>query len=120
MTGLGIDLGSRQAKFAAVAGTELLWLKDFPTIPFYRQFGSVVDGSLQLDFAAMELADAGEIARASIVVTGYGRNTLALKNARVIPEIQAHLAGARWQTGLETFELSDEVHRWGGELETES
>ncbi len=107
MTGLGIDLGSRQAKFAAFEGEELLWMKDFPTIPFYRKFGSIVDGNLQLDFAAMDLAEADRIDQVPIIVTGYGRNTLALKNARVIPEIQAHIAGARWQTGLDSFTLLD-------------
>jgi len=107
MTGLGIDLGSRQAKFAAFDGDALLWLKDFPTIPFYRQYGSIVDGNLQLDFAAMQLAGEKEIAAAAIVITGYGRNTLALADAVVIPEIQAHIAGARWQTGLDTFTLLD-------------
>lgn len=107
MTGLGIDLGSRQAKFAAIENDSLLWLKDFPTIPFYRQFGSVADGTLQLDFAAMELAEADKIEQMPIVVTGYGRNTLALKMARVVPEIQAHIAGARWQTDMDTFTLLD-------------
>ena len=107
MNGLGIDLGSRQAKFAAVESENLLWLKDFPTIPFYRQFGSVANGTLQLDFDAMELADIGDLDTTAIVVTGYGRNTLALDNARVVPEIQAHIAGARWQTGLDTFTLLD-------------
>ena len=107
MTGLGIDLGSRQAKFAAFDDDQLLWLKDFPTIPFYRQFGSVTDGTLQLNFSAMELAPPEEIERMAIVLTGYGRNTLALERARIIPEIQAHIAGARWQTKLDTFTLLD-------------
>lgn len=107
MTGLGIDLGSRQAKFAAFDGDSLLWLRDVPTIPFYRQYGSVVDGRLQIDFAAMDLADPELIEQAQIVITGYGRNTLALEHARVVPEIQAHLAGARWQSGRNTFTLLD-------------
>lgn len=107
MTGLGIDLGSRQAKFAAFSGDDLLWLKDYPTIPFYRQFGSVVDGTLKLDFAAMEIAAADEIEQMAIVLTGYGRNTLALEKARIVPEIQAHIAGARWQTDIDTFTLLD-------------
>jgi len=107
MTCLGIDLGSRQAKFAAFDGDRLLWLKDFATIPFYRKFGSIIDGRLRIDFAAMELDETIEPGDATIVVTGYGRNTLALENARVIPEIQAHIAGARWQTGLDSFTLLD-------------
>ena len=107
MTGLGIDLGSRQSKFAGFEDQELLWLKDYPTIPFYRKFGSIIDGRLQLDFQAMGLDDSETIEAATIIVTGYGRNTLALENARVVPEIQAHIAGARWQTGYDTFTLVD-------------
>jgi (R)-2-hydroxyacyl-CoA dehydratese activating ATPase len=107
MTGLGIDLGSRQAKLAALDKGEVLWLRDFETIPFYRQYGKVRDGRLYLDFAALGLLSAEELARTPLVVTGYGRNTLDLVGARVVPEIQAHLAGARWQTGLATFTLLD-------------
>jgi (R)-2-hydroxyacyl-CoA dehydratese activating ATPase len=107
MTGLGIDLGSRQAKLAALDKGEVLWLRDFETIPFYRQYGKVRDGRLYLDFATLGLLSAEELARTPLVVTGYGRNTLDLVGARVVPEIQAHLAGARWQTGLATFTLLD-------------
>jgi len=107
MNGFGIDLGSRQAKFAAIENEELLWLKDFPTIPFYRQFGSVTDGTLQLDFAAMGISGEIRLDETPVIVTGYGRNTLALADATIVPEIQAHIAGARWQTGLEDFTLLD-------------
>ncbi len=108
MTGLGIDLGSRQAKFAALSGTEVLWLRDFETIPFYRRFGSLREGRLALDFEAMGIMSAEERAAGiPLVVTGYGRNTIAVAGARVVPEIQAHIAGARFQTGLATFTLLD-------------
>ncbi len=107
MTGLGIDLGSRQAKFAAMDGDRLLWLKSFDTIPFYKRYGSVRNGKLVLDFAAMGLLTAEEATRTPLVVTGYGRNTLDLAGGRVVPEIQAHVAGALFQTGLSTFTLLD-------------
>jgi predicted CoA-substrate-specific enzyme activase len=107
MTGLGIDLGSRQAKFAALQGEDLLWLRAFDTIPFYKRYASLRDGRLHLDFAALELAPAAELSATPLVVTGYGRNTLGLQGARVVPEIQAHVAGARLQTGLDTFTLLD-------------
>lgn len=107
MTGLGIDLGSRQAKFAALDGDRLLWLKTFDTIPFYKQYGGMRDGKLTLDFAAMGILGDAERAAPPLVVTGYGRNTLALAGGRVIPEIQAHVAGALFQTGLATFTLLD-------------
>jgi predicted CoA-substrate-specific enzyme activase len=107
MTGLGIDLGSRQTKFAAVDGDHLLWLKTFDTIPFYKQYGSMRDGKLELNFAAMGILSPQELAATSLVVTGYGRNTLDLAGGRVIPEIQAHVAGAKFQTGLGTFTMLD-------------
>jgi predicted CoA-substrate-specific enzyme activase len=107
MTGLGIDLGSRQAKFAALDGDRPLWLKTFDTIPFYKQYGGMRDGKLVLDFAAMGIVDPEELAATPLVVTGYGRNTLDLAGGRVIPEIQAHVEGARFQTGLTTFTLLD-------------
>jgi (R)-2-hydroxyacyl-CoA dehydratese activating ATPase len=107
VTGLGIDLGSRQAKLAALEHGQVHWLRDFETIPFYRQYGRVRDGRLYIDFAALGLMSPEELANTPLVVTGYGRNTLDLVGARVIPEIQAHLAGARLQTGLSTFTLLD-------------
>lgn len=107
MTGLGFDLGSRQAKIAALDGPAVRWLKDFPTIPFYKRFGSIRDGRLHLDFAAMGLFSAEELSGTPLVVTGYGRNTVNLAGARVVPEIQAHVAGARFQTDLATFTMLD-------------
>ncbi len=107
MTGLGIDLGSRQAKFAALNGPEIAWLREYDTIPFYKRFGGMREGRLTLDFDAMGLLGPKEQAAVPLVVTGYGRNTLALEGARVVPEIQAHVAGVRFQTGLETFTMLD-------------
>ncbi|MEJ2699262.1 MAG: hypothetical protein P8Z70_06350 [Desulfuromonadales bacterium] len=100
MTGLGIDLGSRQAKFAALNGPEIDWLREFDTIPFYKRFGGVSEGRLTLDFDAMGLLSPRERAAVPLVVTGYGRNTLALEGARDEPEFQALVAGVRFQTGL--------------------
>jgi (R)-2-hydroxyacyl-CoA dehydratese activating ATPase len=107
VTGLGIDLGSRQAKLAALDAGQIRWLRDFDTIPFYRQYGKVRDGRLYLDFAALGVLSPEELNRTPLAVTGYGRNTLDLVGARIIPEIQAHLAGVRLQTGLTTFTLLD-------------
>jgi len=107
VTGLGIDLGSRKIKFAAFEESRLLWLRYFDTIPFYRRYGGMREGRLTLDFGAMDLMPPEEIAATPLIVTGYGRNTIDLEGARVIPEIQAHAAGARLQTGLKTFTLLD-------------
>lgn len=106
MRTLGIDLGSRKVKFAAMDNEKLLWLREFDTISFYRRYGGLRDGALTIDFPALDLFDGKEEAE-TMVVTGYGRNTINLAGARVIPEIQAHVAGARFQTGLETFTLLD-------------
>lgn len=106
MTCLGIDLGSRQVKLATLRDRQILWLRDFETIPFYKKYGGMADGRLTLDFTALELFAPGE-GPTAVVVTGYGRNTLALEHARVVPEIQAHVAGVRLQTGLETFTMLD-------------
>ncbi len=107
MIALGIDLGSRQVKMAALRGPELLWQRQFDTIPFYKRYGRLVEGQLVLDFAAMEILSPAQLAEASLTVTGYGRNTIDLAGARVVPEIQAHVAGARFQTGTDTFTLLD-------------
>ncbi|KIH76304.1 CoA-substrate-specific enzyme activase, putative [Geoalkalibacter ferrihydriticus] len=106
MTTLGIDLGSRKVKIAALRAGEILWLRDFDTIPFYKSYGGLHKGHLTIDFAALELFQDGD-APAAMVATGYGRNTINLQGARVIPEIQAHVAGARFQTGCDTFTLID-------------
>ncbi|WP_305043135.1 acyl-CoA dehydratase activase [Geoalkalibacter sp.] len=106
MLTLGIDLGSRKVKLAALRDNRLLWLRDFDTIPFYKRYGGMHEGRLTIDFAALDLFAGGE-QPAAMVVTGYGRNTINLEGARVIPEIQAHVAGARFQTGRDTFTLID-------------
>lgn len=107
MTGLGIDLGSRQVKFAALDDAVVLWLRDFPTIPFYKEHAALKDGQLLLRLEELNLPETGDWRSAPLVVTGYGRNTIDLAGARVIPEIQAHVAGAKLQTGLATFTLLD-------------
>ena len=42
-----------------------------------------------------------------LVSTGYGRNTLELAGGKVISELQAHVGGAVYQTGLQDFTLVD-------------
>jgi predicted CoA-substrate-specific enzyme activase len=107
MTALGIDLGSRQVKIAALEGATLKWRREFDTIPFYKRYGALRQGRLTLDFDALDLLPREELARLPLVVTGYGRNTLNLVGARVIPEIQAHVAGALFQTAVKTFTMLD-------------
>ena len=104
---IGIDLGSRKAKFALLRGTDIVRLADLDTIAFYKKFGSIVNDELSLDLLGSGIFSAGELAEAGITVTGYGRNSINLHGARVISEIKAHVAGARAQTGLSDFTLLD-------------
>jgi len=105
MMALGIDLGSRKVKFAAVEDGRLAWLKDYDTVGFYKHYGHLHEGRLIIDFDALGLFPAGSAPR--MVATGYGRNAINLAGARIVPEIQAHVAGARRQTGRDSFTLLD-------------
>ncbi len=57
---------------------------------------------MEVDLKALGL---GEPERT--VATGYGRQTINLKGAEIIPEIKAHVLGAIYQTGLSDFTLLD-------------
>ena len=104
---IGIDLGSRKAKFALMRGGEILRLADLDTIAFYKKYGSIVDDELSLDLEGSGIFSADELREAQITVTGYGRNSINLHGARIISEIKAHVAGARTQTGLADFTMLD-------------
>lgn len=104
---IGIDLGSRKVKFALVAEGRVVRLDDFDTLSFYKRFGRMRGDELSFDLAGSGLFSPSELAVASVVATGYGRNTLNLTGARVVSEIRAHVAGALFQTGLRDFTLLD-------------
>ncbi|HJV66906.1 MAG TPA: acyl-CoA dehydratase activase [Geomonas sp.] len=107
MLRIGIDLGSRKAKFALMRENGIVRLADLDTIAFYKKYGSMVGDELSLDLAGSGIFSGEELAEAEITVTGYGRNSINLHGARVISEIKAHVAGARCQTGLTDFTLLD-------------
>ena len=104
---IGIDLGSRKAKFALFRDNKIVRLADYDTITFYKRFGSLDGDDLSLDLHGSGLFGSEELSLAEVMVTGYGRNTLCLKGARVVSEIRAHVAGAIHQTGLHEFTLLD-------------
>ncbi|WP_243371014.1 acyl-CoA dehydratase activase [Geotalea sp. SG265] len=104
---IGIDLGSRKAKFALLVGNNIAKLADRDTVTFYKRFGRMEGGELLLDLAGSELFSPEELSVSAVTVTGYGRNTLSLRGARVISEIRAHVAGAIKQTGLKNFTMLD-------------
>lgn len=104
---IGIDLGSRRVKFALFSAGKLLRLESFGTFSFYKRFGRMIGDELVFDLAGTGLVTSEELAGATVTATGYGRNTLNLKGARVVSEIRAHVAGALFQTGLRDFTLLD-------------
>lgn len=104
---IGIDLGSRKAKFALLQESTIVRLADYDTITFYKRFGSLDGADLSLDLEGSGLFSSGELVSAEISVTGYGRNSLRLKGAHVVSEIRAHVAGAIFQSGLKNFTMLD-------------
>lgn len=111
----GIDLGSRAVKIVALGEDGLERFQRIDTMAFYREFGLRVDGRLSIDLEMLGVG-AGDI----IVATGYGRHNIGLPEldaaarkyegtvkVNVIPELNAHVAGAVHQTGLLDFTLLD-------------
>lgn len=98
----GIDLGSRSVKVVLMDGAGVRAEKIMETVAFYREYGRRQGDKLNVDFGALGL---GEVAL--VAATGYGRNTLDIAGATVIPELKAHMLGAIWQTGLQDFTLLD-------------
>ncbi|MCL6639377.1 MAG: acyl-CoA dehydratase activase [Firmicutes bacterium] len=103
MTSTGIDLGSRNVKVALLGEDNSLSLHKYDTITFYRERGRKAGGRLTVDFTGLGLA----VEPGSLVATGYGRQTVDVAGAKVIPEITAHVAGAVFLTGLTDFTLLD-------------
>lgn len=98
----GMDLGSRYVKMVLLNKEALVQSRMIETVEFYRQFGRRKADGLVVDFTAIGFAQAE-----SLVVTGYGRNTIDIAGAKVISELKAHMLGAVWQTGLTDFTLLD-------------
>lgn len=100
---IGLDLGSRNVKVVLMEENHSLRLQKFDTMKFYREHGKKDGGQLVVDYSALGLPAAGTV----ITATGYGRQTLNVKGARVIQEIKAHVLGAGYLTGLTDFTLLD-------------
>ncbi|HML32479.1 MULTISPECIES: acyl-CoA dehydratase activase [Sporomusa] len=100
----GIDLGSRSVKLVIMnPGTKQLTAANvYETARFYREYGQRTDKGLAVDFGALGLP-----AVTGLTATGYGRNTIAIVGATIIPELKAHMLGASYQTGLTDFTLLD-------------
>lgn len=98
---LGIDLGSRNVKIVQMTDGVVTHQAVYDTIWFYRHYGTRLRDSSGWDFA--ELGFAAD----EVVATGYGKIMVQMKQARQIPEIQAHVRGAVFQTGYLDFTLLD-------------
>lgn len=98
----GIDLGSRSVKVVVMNESGVQSSEIFETVQFYRKYGKPTPEGLVVDFNAGGM---GEFS--GVVATGYGRNTINIKDATVIAELKAHTVGAIWQTGLRDFTLLD-------------
>jgi len=106
---VGIDLGSRRTKVIARRPDGTTRRAVLETVPFLRRLVRGPGGDLTLDAAALAhlLGDTEAFAEARVVSTGYGRYSVRLAGTRVVPEVQAHAAGAARQSGLEAFVLVD-------------
>ncbi len=98
---IGIDLGSRSVKIVQMADGIITNCKLYDTIQFYREFTRKGEKSLHLE--PEKLGFTQDI----IIATGYGKITVQIENAKHLPEIQAHVKGAVFQSGLEDFTLLD-------------
>ncbi len=100
---LGVDAGSREVKLAVSDGREVVFKASMDTIKFYIELKS--DGA-DLDINKLNaLGHAPKYER--LVSTGYGRNNVKIEGGVSIPEIDAHVSGALFQTGLTDFTLVD-------------
>lgn len=99
---IGIDLGSRNIKIVEMQGDRLQKNLRFDTIAFYRQYGGHNRGQIKLDLAGLGLD-----VSSPLVATGYGKIKIQVEGALHLPEIQAHVKGAVYQTGYKDFTLLD-------------
>ena len=101
---IGIDSGSRRVKIVLMEGNKIVRSRSFDTLRFYKRYGTIKEGKLCVRF---DLLDLTIDPRSRICVTGYGRNNINLSGGNIVTEIQAHVQGALFQTGLKNFTLLD-------------
>lgn len=102
MRTVGMDLGSRSVKIVVFDKDNIVEKRMFNTSFFYRNYCTIKEGKISLDFDRLNL---GEFEK--IISTGYGRNNVNVENAEIILELKAHAYGAMWQTKLKDFTLLD-------------
>ena len=98
---IGIDLGSRHIKIVQMKADKIVKTAIYDTIQFYRKYGMAEQKKLNLNLAESDFTED------KLVATGYGKIAVTIEGAVHIPEIQAHAAGAAFQTGMRDFTLLD-------------
>lgn len=99
---IGIDLGSRSVKIVEMENGQIIRKEIYDTIYFYRQYAKKQTGKLKLSFNELGFAE-----DKAIVATGYGKIAVQVDGAIHIPEIQAHVYGAIFQSNYQDFTLLD-------------
>ena len=100
----GIDLGSRFVKIVCFDLKKEKFIKKeiIDTVEFYKNYAKVKNNRLMVDFKRLN------IKFDKICSTGYGRNNVNLKGAKVINEIKAHYLGILFQLkNLKDFTILD-------------
>ncbi|MDD4626151.1 MAG: acyl-CoA dehydratase activase [Syntrophomonas sp.] len=101
MSVTGIDLGSRTIKIIEMDGQQIVHHGLYDTVSFYRNCGIIAGGEMTVDLAGLGFK------QGRVIATGYGKINVKIAGAQQIPEIQAHVFGALWQSGLKDFTLLD-------------
>lgn len=99
---IGMDLGSRTVKIIQMQNNKLEHSQIYDTIGFYRRWGTSSQGMLAVDLTKLGFAGGDKL-----IATGYGKIMVQVEGAVSLPEIQAHVKGAVFQTGLYDFTLLD-------------
>jgi (R)-2-hydroxyacyl-CoA dehydratese activating ATPase len=99
---IGLDLGSRSIKIVQMDSDEITGARMYDTIAFYRRHGTQGTGKLKIDLVGLGFDNED-----GLVATGYGKITVQVEGALHVPEMQAHVQGAIYQTGLNDFTLLD-------------
>jgi predicted CoA-substrate-specific enzyme activase len=106
---VGLDVGSRRTKVLVTDAGREVRRALLETVPFLRTLRRDPSGGLALDADALAAVLQHDVlpTGARVVSTGYGRYSVRLSGTQVVPEVQAHAAGAARQSGLDDFVLVD-------------
>lgn len=98
----GIDLGSRQVKLVLLENDSIAKKELFNTITFYKEKTRHDAKAICIERERLDIPKGAEL-----IITGYGKNNLGLKNTSQITEVKAQVWGAIFQTGYRDFSLLD-------------